>query len=68
MCQLMGNNVDIFPILVAYINDKKKMVLSLFFKPTFEMMLGVAKVNTGFSIPPYGKLGGRIRTLNSPHA
>lgn len=66
MRQLMGNNVDILPVLVVYINDKK--CAQVIFEPTFEIMLGVAKVNTGFSIPPYGKLGGRIRTLNSPHA
>jgi hypothetical protein len=35
-------------------------------KRTFDMMLGVAKVKIGFSMPPYGKLGGRIRTLYSP--
>ena len=67
MRQLMGNNIDILPVLVVYINDKK-VCSGYFFELAFEIMLGVANVNTGFSIPPYGKLGGRIRTLNSPHA
>jgi hypothetical protein len=28
---------------------------------------GLAKVSNGFSIPPYGKLGGRITILYTPH-
>lgn len=31
------------------------------------MMVGERKVSIGFSIPPNGNDGGKIRALNSPH-
>jgi hypothetical protein len=60
------NNIDVLTVLgllaMVHITIARSILR------TFEMILGVAKVKIGFSMPPYGKLGGRIKTLYSPQA
>lgn len=63
----MCNDIDVLTVLgdvlaMAYLTIAQRILRTL------EMILGVAKVKIGFSMPPYGKLGGRIKTLYSPQA
>lgn len=62
----MCNDVDVLTVLVLLVMVHLTIGQSIL--RTFEMILGVAKVKIGFSMPPYGKLGGRIKTLYSPQA
>lgn len=63
----MCNDIDVLTVLVSVLVMAYRTVAQRILR-TLEMILGVAKVKIGFSMPPYGKLGGRIKTLYSPQA
>lgn len=62
MRQLVSYDVDVLAVLTIFNQSTVRIGLRET-GSTPEMMVGVAKVKTGFSMPPYGKLGGRTRTL-----
>jgi hypothetical protein len=73
MRKFMGNYIHVLSVLRGFVSgtprpseNAKNVILIDQFRRTLDIKLGVAKVKTGFSIPPYGKLGGKMSTLYSP--
>jgi hypothetical protein len=71
MRKFMGDDIHVLSVLRGFVSGSPKQKNVTFvnqFRLTLDIRLGVANVKTGFSIPPYGKLGGRMSTLYSPQA
>lgn len=72
MRKFMCDDINVFAILMwlpvrdTHIQRKREGLVYCTGFHTLEIMLGVANVKTGFSMPPYGKLGGKTNTLYSP--